>query len=431
MKPLHPASILILVLIVSFVSATLPAQEAAKPESAPQTFAALRAEFEMANSKFQQERQAAASEAMRKAAESRKAAEKELAEAQTDEEKAAAQKKLEAGRMIPATPMIAPSDGPAAQFAARFLAYAQTHPSAADATDALSMAMVTAGPRGEVYGKAIAELRAHFVEAPGLKARLFRMVMSGFDENGAAFLRDVAARHTNRRTQAQALKALADGLETSVGQAAAITKTPAIREKVERDFGKEAVEQYLARAEGAPAEVAKLRATVKETYSEFFPDLSIGKEAPEVTSTTADGKPAKLSDLRGKVVVLDIWATWCGPCRGMIPHERSMVERLKGTPFALVSISGDEKRETLQKFLEKESMPWTQWWNGQEGGVLEDWEVRYFPTIYVLDAKGVIRHKDLRGEKLEEAVRELLKDMGVALPEPESKPASKPARSGG
>jgi hypothetical protein len=94
----------------------------------------------------------------------------------------------------------------------------------------------------------------------------------------------------------------------------------------------------------------------------------------------------------------------------MIPHEREMVERLKEQPFALVSISADEKKETLTDFLAKEKMPWTHWWNGSQGGVLEEWDVRYYPTIYILDVQGVIRHKDLSGEELEKAVNSLLKE---------------------
>src|SRR5262249_33493115 len=140
-------------------------------------------------------------------------------------------------------------------------------------------------------------------------------------------------------------------------------------------------------------------------------NLSIGKNAPEVSSKDLDDKPAKLSDLRGKVVVLDIWATWCGPCRAMIPHEREMVEKLKDKPFALISISADDKKETLQEFLENEKMPWTHWWEGRrDGGIINDWNVRFFPTIYVLDAKGVIRHKGLRGKALEEAVEKLIEE---------------------
>lgn len=140
-------------------------------------------------------------------------------------------------------------------------------------------------------------------------------------------------------------------------------------------------------------------------------NLAIGKTAPEVVSEDLDGKTAKLSAQRGKVVVLDIWATWCGPCRQMIPHEREMVEKLKDKPFTLISISADDEKDTLKKFLEKEKMPWTHWWEGRkEHGLLKDWNVQFFPTIYVIDHQGVIRHKGLRGKKLEEAVEKLLKE---------------------
>lgn len=136
--------------------------------------------------------------------------------------------------------------------------------------------------------------------------------------------------------------------------------------------------------------------------------LSVGKKAPNVESVDLDDKKVQLKDYQGKVVVLDIWATWCPPCRAMIPHEREMVKKLKGKPFALISISADEEKKTLTDFIEKMPMPWTHWWNGKDGGILKEWNVKFFPTIYVLDSEGVIRYKNIRGQELEEAVEKLL-----------------------
>jgi thiol-disulfide isomerase/thioredoxin len=146
--------------------------------------------------------------------------------------------------------------------------------------------------------------------------------------------------------------------------------------------------------------------------------LAVGKPAPDLTSSDLDGKPVRLADLKGRVVVLDVWATWCGPCREMIPHQRRLVERLKKKPFTLVSISVDEKRETVVEFLKKEPMPWVHWFNGPVGRIVADLNVGFYPTIYVLDENGVIRYKDVRGKLLDEAVDALLREV-------ERKPSSR------
>jgi hypothetical protein len=97
----------------------------------------------------------------------------------------------------------------------------------------------------------------------------------------------------------------------------------------------------------------------------------------------------------------------------MYPHERSLVKRLEGKPFALLGVNSDQDREKLKEVLKKENITWRSFWNGgsTDGPIARAWNVQSWPTVYVLDARGVIRHKHVRGEELDRAVDALLKEV--------------------
>jgi len=97
----------------------------------------------------------------------------------------------------------------------------------------------------------------------------------------------------------------------------------------------------------------------------------------------------------------------------MYPHERSLVQRLDGKPFALLGINSDRDRQDLKEVLKKEQITWRSWWDGgsTEGPIATQWNVSGWPTIYVLDHRGVIRGKQPRGADLDRLVDELLKEM--------------------
>jgi len=96
----------------------------------------------------------------------------------------------------------------------------------------------------------------------------------------------------------------------------------------------------------------------------------------------------------------------------MYPDERSLVSRMQGKPFALLGINTDKERNELKKVLAQEKITWRSWWNGggTEGPITREWGISSYPAIFVLDQKGVIRYRDVRGEDLDKAVDALLKE---------------------
>ena len=96
----------------------------------------------------------------------------------------------------------------------------------------------------------------------------------------------------------------------------------------------------------------------------------------------------------------------------MLPHEKEMVVRLKDKAFALIGINSDGDRSALQTILEKEKITWRQAVDGStEGPIATSWNIHGWPTIYILDSKGVIRYKNLRDKPMEDAVVKLLEEM--------------------
>lgn len=263
-----------------------------------------------------------------------------------------------------------------------------------------AMSMVSRGNNKEIMKEAVDMIVKDHSKNPKMISVL------GFissTPDGASILEKIATKTDDRNLAGLAWYAITENLqqqsgEVGIKQAEELNKrTEMIYEKLAKDYA----DVPMANGRGT------IGSTIKAALFELQ-NLSIGKVAPEVLCLNIDGdKEDKLSNYKGKVVVLDIWATWCGPCKAMIPHEREMNEKLKGKPFAFISISGDDTKETLTSFLEKEKMPWVHWFADRKG-ILKDWNIRFYPTMYILDHKGVIRAKGLRGEELEKKVNELV-----------------------
>lgn len=328
------------------------------------------------------------------------------------------------------------------RFAARFLALAEKAPKSEAAVDSLVWVVRNAdpllSPGAGLYERAVEQLLSDHVASQKLSdcaASLAREGKAGpvIARSQEALLRGLMEKSPHREVRGLACFALAGGRDALSWTILNTREAgPELRAALEELAGKEFIADILRRdpvqltkeAEDLFKRVVKEFGDVKgawwgeevtlgtlaERYLFELHNLAIGTKAPKLESIDLDGNTVRLSDLRGKVVVLDIWATWCAPCRKMIPHLRELVARHEGKPFVLVSISVDAEKETLRKFLQKEAMLWTHWHNGDEEGLLTAWNIHGFPTIFVLDPEGVIRYRGRNDEALDKVVDELLEE---------------------
>ena|GEM_PF-411852 len=144
-------------------------------------------------------------------------------------------------------------------------------------------------------------------------------------------------------------------------------------------------------------------------------NLSVGKTAPEINGEDTEGVKFKLSDYRGKVVMLSFWGTWCGPCMRLVPHEREIVGRLKDKPFALIGVNSDADKIKLKAAMVKARITWRSFWCGEkgyDGDIPKAWNVNGWPTIYILDHKGVVRGKQvMTAKELDRVIDKLVSEV--------------------
>lgn len=187
--------------------------------------------------------------------------------------------------------------------------------------------------------------------------------------------------------------------------------TPTVLQQISYDMEVSEMEEAIAALDASLAETQIIKDL--QIRIEALKKVEIGKIAPDFTQNDVDGNPVTLSEMKGhKILLIDFWAAWCGPCRGENPNVVAVYNDFHDKGFDVLGVSLDNNKEDWVQAIADDKLAWThvsdlQYWSNAAAKL---YAVNSIPANFLIDAEGKILAKGLRGDDLREKVAELLSE---------------------
>lgn len=278
--------------------------------------------------------------------------------------------------------------------AAEFFQYSRDHPNTKTASNALKSAFVMWGNTGSA---AEAEQAMKYLDDDSkiwgsalnsISNAYARSENKSWDEDYIPLVKKLSSRLTHPVAKSQALMKLGDYHLRNQQEKKAKTYYRKIVSLNAKDF-------FVQKAKGNLKEINSLR---------------VGLQAPDFTAQTLAGNTFRLSNSEAKVVLLEFWATWCGPCKPQIPHLKKLHQQYSDKQLRIIGISLDRETQSLKEFIAEENISWPQIQQQKawKGKIAKQYNANHIPRTYIITGSGEIAAKDLQGEELEEKVSEVI-----------------------
>ena len=164
---------------------------------------------------------------------------------------------------------------------------------------------------------------------------------------------------------------------------------------------------------GQSAEEKKVGETAKQALAQLSREdaVAVGARPPAFTAKDLSGASHSPEQYKGKVLLIDFWATWCGPCRAELPAVKAVYEKYRDQGLVVLGVNLDENKELVKRFVAAEGMTWPQLFDGKgwRNEIAQLYGVTAIPRAILIDREGTIRHAAIRGHELDAAVAELVK----------------------